>query len=35
LTPDAVERCIALAETLDNQSADGVRELMALIGNAT
>ena len=35
LTPDAVERCIALAETLDNQSADGVHELMALIGNAT
>jgi 2-methylcitrate dehydratase PrpD len=35
LTPDAVERCIALAGTLDNQSADGVHELMALIGNAT
>ena len=35
LTPDAVERCIALTETLDNQSADGVRELMALIGHGT
>jgi aconitate decarboxylase len=35
LTPDAVERCIALAGTLDNQSADGVRELMALIGSGS
>ncbi len=35
LTPDAVERCIALAGTLDLQPADGVRELMALIGHAS
>ena len=35
LPPDAVERCIALAGTLDHQSADGVRELMALIGNVS
>jgi 2-methylcitrate dehydratase PrpD len=35
LPPDAVERCIALAGTLDSQSAHGVCELMALIGNAS
>ncbi len=33
LPPNAVERCIALAGTLDTQSADGVRELMALIAH--
>jgi len=33
LPPDAIERCIALAGTLDTQSADGVRELIALIGH--
>jgi len=35
LTPEATERCIALAESLDAQSADGVRELMALIGSGS
>jgi aconitate decarboxylase len=35
LTPDAIERCITLAGTLDTQSAEGVRELMALIGNGS
>jgi aconitate decarboxylase len=34
LRPEAVERCIALAGSLDSQSADGVRELMMLIGDA-
>jgi 2-methylcitrate dehydratase PrpD len=35
LTHDAAERCIALAGSLDSQSADGVRELMMLIGNGS
>jgi len=35
LTPDAVERCIVLARSLDRQSADDVRELMALVGSGS
>jgi hypothetical protein len=35
LPPAAVERCIALAATLDDQPADGVRELLMLIGNGS
>lgn len=31
LTPAAIERCVALAGSLDEQPADGVRELMALV----
>jgi aconitate decarboxylase len=35
LTHDAAERCIALAGSLDTQSAECVRELMALLGNGS
>jgi aconitate decarboxylase len=35
LTPDLVERCIALAGSLDRLPADGVRALMGLIGSAS
>ena len=31
LAPKAIERCVALAGSLDGLSADGVRELMALV----
>ncbi len=35
LTHADAERCIALAGSLDTQPADGVRELMALIGRGS
>jgi aconitate decarboxylase len=33
LTPEQTERCIQLAEGLDELGSDGVRELMVIIGN--